>query len=93
MIKKKSYLEFPSENNTNGLLLGITFLLIDIVLYAVILSLINTGYVRCWFGMLKNSIFGTETSNNDKGDEYVQQESNKVHQLEKDATSKDIPIL
>ncbi|XP_065226082.1 phospholipid-transporting ATPase ABCA1-like isoform X2 [Planococcus citri] len=86
IFKVKSYLEFPSEENPDGLMRGIVFLMIDILLYAVILILINMGYVRYCFDALKNSIFGTETTNTDDGDADVQQEFQKVQMLKKDAS-------
>lgn len=78
---------FASKGNSDGLLLGVIFLVVDIALYAAILSFINMGYVRFWFNALKNHIYGTETTNKDEGDYDVKQEYDKVQQYKEDRTS------
>lgn len=87
LLKKKSYLVFASIENPDGLLLEVIFLMVDIVLYSVILSLISTGYVGFWFNSLKICIQGTETTNRDQGDDDVQQEYSKVQQYKVDKSS------
>ncbi|XP_065215397.1 phospholipid-transporting ATPase ABCA1-like isoform X2 [Planococcus citri] len=86
-FQKKSYLVFASRENSDGLLLEVLFLMFDVVLYSAILSFINIGYMRYWFNSLKNRMFGTFTTNPDKGDFDVQQEYNKVQQYKEDRSN------
>ncbi|XP_065208826.1 phospholipid-transporting ATPase ABCA1-like isoform X2 [Planococcus citri] len=86
--KIKSYLEFASDENENGLLLELIFLIFDIVLYATLLSVINIGYVRYWFRDLRNHLFGTFSTNPDNGDDDVKKEYEEVQKYKEDISER-----
>ncbi|XP_065204055.1 retinal-specific phospholipid-transporting ATPase ABCA4-like [Planococcus citri] len=83
-IVRKPYFVFESDENKDGILLETLFLIFDIILYAIILSFINTGFVRNGFNSLKNRMFGTLSTNPDEGDDDVKQEYDKVQKYKKD---------
>ncbi|XP_065212724.1 ATP-binding cassette sub-family A member 17-like [Planococcus citri] len=82
-LQKLSFWSFPSSGNPNGLSLGLLFLFIDIILYAVLLSLINMGYIDRWFNSLTS--FLLRHSDDGQDDEYdVKQERFEIENIKKD---------
>ncbi|XP_065218523.1 phospholipid-transporting ATPase ABCA3-like isoform X2 [Planococcus citri] len=84
---KNPYFVFESEQNKIGILLETLFLIFGIILYTVILSLVNTGFVHYWLNSLKNGLFGTDSTNSAEGDDDVIQEYEEVQKYKQDESS------
>lgn len=84
---KKSYWDYPSRENIHGLRLGLIFFVIDAILYAILLCLINMGYLGYVWNKMKNLIFGKKSQSYYEGDSDVVAEHKNVKKAAQDSSS------
>lgn len=80
-----SYLDFPSPEHPNGMLTEVLFLIFDLVLYSVLLSVIQLGYFEKLVNLVLIRIYGSSVRQEDNvfesGDTDVQLEKANVDRL------------
>lgn len=91
-IKRVSYLEFSSESNPNGFLEELLFLCGDVLLYAVLLTVVQCGYFDKLLNNIMIFIYGRYETFDDSShvDTDIQEEQEKIHSLVSESISKSI---
>lgn len=81
-----SYWSYQSQDNPYGILYEVQFLCIDIILYTILLTMINSGYINKLYNHLMSLRHGKNTNASLTCDVDVKLEKDKVQSIARNFT-------